>query len=45
MSTFDLTGIFIKNVKQSTASDHQLECDCLVEIGRFHILASNVNKY
>ena len=44
MGISDLTGKRLKCVKQSAQSDHQLDCNCLTDVGHFDILASDTNK-
>ena len=44
MGISDLTGKRLKCVKQSAQSDHQLDCNCLTDVGHFDILASETNK-
>ena len=40
----NLTGKRLKSAKQSAVFDHLLECNCSIEIDRFDVLASDVNK-
>ena len=45
MGISNLTGKRLKCVKQSTVSDHLLECNCSIDFGRVDILASDANKF
>ena len=45
MGISNLTGKRLKCVKQSTVSDHLLECNCSVDFDRVDILASDANKF
>ena len=35
----------LNSAKQSTISDHLLECNCLIDFDHFDILASDANKF
>ena len=41
----NLTGKHVKNVKESAASDHLLQCDCANDFDHFDILASDTNCF
>ena len=43
MGISNLTGERLKSVKQSTVSDHLLECNCSIDFDHFDILASDAN--
>ena len=45
MSISNLTGKFVKNVKESAVSDHLLQCDCRIDFDRFNTLASDTNSF
>ena len=45
MGTSNLTGKCIKNVKESTISDHLLQCGSPITFDYFDILASHSNKF
>ena len=45
MGISNLTGRFLKSVKQSLISDHLLECNCSIDFDYFDILASDTNKF
>ena len=45
MGISNLFGKCLKSVKQSTVSDHLLECNCPIDFDHFDILASDVNKF
>ena len=44
MGISSLTAKRLKNVKQSTTSDHLLQCNCTINFGDFSILATDSNK-
>ena len=41
----NLTGKYLKSVKQSAVSDHLLECNCLIDFDHFNILDADANKF
>ena len=45
MSISNLTGKYLKSVKQSAVSDHLLECNCSTSFDHFDVLASDGNKF
>ena len=45
MGISNLTGKLLKSVRQSVASDHLLECNCLTDFDHFDTLASDANKF
>ena len=44
MGISNLTGKRLTCVKQSTVSDHLLECNCSIDFDHFDILASDANR-
>ena len=45
MGISNLTGKYLKCVKQSAVSDHLLKCNCSIDFNRFDILVSDTNKF
>ena len=45
MGISNLTGKYLKCVKQSAVSDHLLECNCSIDFDHFDILASDANRF
>ena len=45
MAISNLTGKRIKNVKESTVSDHLLQCDCTIDFDHLDILVSYTNSF
>ena len=45
MGFSNLTRKRLKSVKQSTISDHLLQCKCSIEFDHFDILAFDTNKF
>ena len=45
MGSSNLTGKRLKCVKQSTVSDHLLQCNCSIDFDHFDILASDANRF
>ena len=45
MSISNLTGKWLKCVKQLAISDHLLECNCSIDFDHFDILDSDANKF
>ena len=45
MGTSNLTGKRIKNAKESTMSDHLLQCDSYITFDDFDTLTSDSNKF
>ena len=45
MGISNLTGERLKSVKQSTVSDHLLECNCSIDFDHFDMLVSDANKF
>ena len=41
----NLTEKHLKKIKQSTISDHPLQCDCTINFHEFNILAADPNKF
>ena len=40
-----LTSKRVKNVKESTVSDHLLQCNCSIDFDHFDLLASDTNSF
>ena len=45
MGVSNLTRKWLKNTKDSTVSDHLLQCNCTIDFDQFDILASDVSKF
>ena len=45
MGASNLTGKRLKNKKDSTVSDHLLQCKCTIDIDHFVVLATDVCKF
>ena len=45
MGVSNLTEKQLKNIRESAASDHLLQCNCTIDFDNFDILATNVSKY
>ena len=47
MGILNLTGKRVKNVIESSVSNHHLslQCDCITDFDHFHILASDTNSF
>ena len=45
MAISNLTGKHVKNKKESTVSDHLLQCDCTIDFDHIDILASDTNNF
>ena len=41
----NLTEKRVKNMKESAASDHRLQCDCIISFHNFYILAPDTNNF
>ena len=41
----NLTGKRLKNIKDSTVSNHLIRCNCTIDFDHFYILATDVNKF
>ena len=45
MEISNLTEKRVKNMKESAASDHRLQCDCIINFHNFYILAPDTNNF
>ena len=45
MGISSLTEKQVKNMKDSTVSDHHLQCDCVISLDDFDVLASDTNNF
>ena len=45
MGFSNLTGKQLKNIKDSTVSDHLLQCNCAMDFDHYDILATDVSKF
>ena len=45
MGISNLTGKRVKNVNESSVSEHLLQCDCTIDFNNFDILASDTNSF
>ena len=45
MGISNLTGKRLKNVKDSTVSDHLLQCNCTIDFDHFDILTTDISKF
>ena len=44
MGVSNLTGKWLKHIKDSAVSDHLLQCNCTIDFDHFDILATDVSK-
>ena len=45
MGISNLTEKRVKNMKESAVSDHRLQCDCVISLDDFDVLASDTNNF
>ena len=45
MGVSNLTGKWLKSIKDSAVSDHLLQCNCTIDFDHFYILVTDVCKF